>query len=180
MIRVLAYLISIVAANVITASTMPIQFGIFLVPAGTFIVGVTFILRDLVQNQLGRKKTYACIIIALVLSAAVSAILGDTLMIVAASAISFCVSESMDTEVYSRLRLSMAWRVAFSGIVGGILDSSLFVVIGLSPVGSGQLPWSAVPAAIVGQIIVKSVLQIIGALILHQVLIRRPAEEVHE
>ncbi|WP_461213557.1 VUT family protein [Lacticaseibacillus sp. GG6-2] len=173
MIRVLAYLISIVAANVITASTMPIAFGIFLVPAGTFIVGVTFVLRDLVQNRLGRKHTYYTIGTALVLSAIVSAMLGDTLMIVAASALSFCVSESMDTEVYSRLPLSMAWRVAISGVIGGSLDSAIFVIIGLSPLGSGQLPWAAVPAAIVGQIIVKSVLQLIGAYILHLVIAQR-------
>ncbi|WP_390407515.1 VUT family protein [Lacticaseibacillus jixiensis] len=173
MLRVIAYLVSIVAANVITASTMPIAFGIFLVPAGTFIVGLTFVLRDLVQNHLGKRRTYYTIATALIISAAVSAALGDTLMIVAASAVSFLVSESMDTEVYSRLPLSMAWRVAISGVIGGSFDSAIFVVIGLSPLGSGQLPWAAVPAAIVGQIIVKSVLQLIGAGVLQVVLSRK-------
>ena len=50
----------------------------------------------------------------------------------------------------------MAWRVFYSGIVGGFLDSVIFVVIGLSPLGANFLPWEAVPAAIVGQIIVKT------------------------
>lgn len=94
--------------------------------------------------------------------------LGDTLLIVVASAISFIVSESADTEIYTRLKLPIAWRVFYSGIVGGFLDSVIFVVIGLSPLGANILPWEAVPAAILGQIIVKTIIQMIGALILNQ------------
>ncbi len=168
MIRVIFYLICIVTANVVTASLAPFHFGIFIVPMGTFFIGATFILRDLVQNKYGRKKTYGLIALALLLSAIVSASLGDTLLIVAASALSFLLSETADTEIYSRLKLPMAWRVFYSGIVGGILDSAVFVIIGLSPLGANILPWEAVPAAIIGQIIVKTVLQLIGALILSQ------------
>lgn len=176
MIRVIFYLICIVTANVVTASLAPFHFGIFIVPMGTFFIGATFILRDLVQNKYGRKKTYGLIALALLLSAIVSASLGDTLLIVAASALSFLLSETADTEIYSRLKLPMAWRVFYSGIVGGILDSAVFVIIGLSPLGANILPWEAVPAAIIGQIIVKTVLQLIGALILSQLLAVRMRE----
>ena len=99
-----------------------------------------------------------------------SFILGDTLLIVVASALSFVVAETADTEIYTRLKLPMAWRVLYSGIVGGFLDSAIFVVIGLSPLGANILPWEAVPAAIFGQIIVKTIIQMFGALILSQVL----------
>ncbi|MEH7239157.1 VUT family protein [Bacillus sp. JJ1562] len=167
--RILFYLLSIVAANVVTAALAPLQFGIFIVPMGTLLVGATFILRDLVQNKYGRGKTYLFIFIALTLSALVSFMLGDTLLIVVASAISFVVSESADTEIYSRLKLPIAWRVFYSGIVGGFLDSVIFVIVGLSPLGANILPWEAVPAAILGQIIVKTIIQMIGALILNQV-----------
>ncbi|RHW35870.1 VUT family protein [Lysinibacillus yapensis] len=167
--RILFYLLSIVIANVVTAAMAPLQFGMFIVPMGTLMVGMTFIFRDLVQNKYGRKNTYLLILMALVLSAIVSLMLGDTLMIVAASAISFLISETADTEIYTRLKLPMAWRVFYSGVVGGIFDSAVFVIIGLSPLGAGFLPWEAVPAAIVGQIIVKTVIQLIGALILSQI-----------
>ncbi|RFB12522.1 VUT family protein [Bacillus sp. HNG] len=167
--RILFYLLSIVTANVVTAALAPLQFGIFIVPMGTLLVGATFILRDLVQHKYGRRKTYLFIFIALILSALVSFMLGDTLLIVVASAISFIVSESADTEIYTRLKLPIAWRVFYSGIVGGFLDSVIFVVIGLSPLGANILPWEAVPAAILGQIIVKTIIQMIGALILNQV-----------
>ena len=168
MIRIIFYLLSIVTANVLTARFAPLEFGMFLVPMGSFFIGATFIFRDLVQNKFGRKKTYGFILLALSLSAAVSFALGDTLLIVAASALSFLVAETTDTEIYTRLNLPMAWRVFYSGIVGGFLDSVIFVVVGLSPLGAGFIPWEAVPAAILGQVIVKTVMQMIGALILGQ------------
>ncbi|MGG3469023.1 VUT family protein [Neobacillus pocheonensis] len=167
--RILLYLISIVTANVVTAAIAPLQMGMFIVPMGTLFIGATFIFRDLVQNKYGRKKTYIFIATALLLSAVVSFILGDTLIIVLASALSFVVAETTDTEIYTRLNLPMSWRVFYSGIVGGLLDSVIFVIIGLSPVGANFLPWEAVPAAILGQVIVKTIIQGIAAVILSQV-----------
>lgn len=58
-------------------------------------------------------------------------------MIVAASALSFVIAETADTEIYTRLKLPMAWRVFYSGIVGGLFDSVIFVIVGLSPLGAG-------------------------------------------
>lgn len=168
MIRVLLYLVSIVTANVVTARFAPFEFGSFIVPMGSFLIGATFIFRDLVQNKYGRKKTYGFIFAALVLSAIASYSLGDTLIIVAASALSFLIAETTDTEIYTRLKLPMAWRVFYSGIVGGFLDSVVFVIVGLSPIGAGFIPWAAVPAAIIGQIIVKTVMQMFGAIVLKQ------------
>ena len=143
MLRVLLYLLSIVTANVVTAAFMPLQFGMFIIPMGTLLIGGTFIFRDLVQNKFGRARTYLCIILALLLSASVSFLLGDTLLIVFASALSFVVAETADTEIYTRLKLPLSWRVFYSGVVGGFFDSAIFVVIGLSPLGANILPWSS-------------------------------------
>ncbi|WP_054788132.1 MULTISPECIES: VUT family protein [Gracilibacillus] len=180
MLRVFLYLLSIVTANVVTAALMPLQFGIFIIPMGTLFIGATFIFRDLVQNKYGRGKTYLFILTALILSAIVSALLGDSLMIVAASALSFIISETADTEIYTRLKLPIAWRVFYSGIVGGFFDSVVFVLVGLSPLGAGMLPWEAVPAAILGQIIAKTIIQMIGAIILNQVYIVKQKDMVAE
>lgn len=163
--RILMYLLSIVVANVVTAKFAPMNLGIFIVPMGTLLVGATFIFRDLVQNKYGRRKTYVFIGIALILSAAASFTLGDTLKVVFASALSFIIAETADTEIYSRLKLPMAWRVLYSGLAGGLLDSVVFVIIGLSPIGAGFLPWEAVPFAIAGQVIVKTIIQGLGAAI---------------
>ncbi|MFB6799793.1 VUT family protein [Peribacillus butanolivorans] len=172
MLRIILYLVSIVTANVVTAAFEPLQLGVFIIPMGTLLIGGTFIFRDLVQNKFGRVKTYVCIVTALILSACVSFLLGDTLLIVFASALSFVVAETADTEIYTRLKLPMSWRVFYSGIVGGFFDSVIFVVIGLSPLVANVLPWEAVPAAIFGQIIVKTVIQSIGAALLGRINVR--------
>lgn len=162
---VILYLTAIVSANVVTAAFAPISIGMLLVPAGSLLIGVTFILRDLVQRAVGRRNTYITIGIAMVLSAITSNLLGDTLWIVFASAITFLASETTDTEIYSRLKMPLSYRVLYSGVVGGVVDSVLFILIGLSPIGSGILPWEAVGYAILGQILVKTIIQFIGALL---------------
>ena len=164
--RVFLYLIAIVLANVITASFAPLILGIFIIPYGSFLIGATFILRDLVQNKYGKKKTYLFIGLALLLSAISSYLLGDTLWIVFASAVSFAISETTDTEIYSRMKTSISMRILYSGVVGGILDSTIFVIVGLSPLGAGFVPWDAVWMAILGQIMIKIVMQILGVLVL--------------
>lgn len=166
LMRVILYLMFIVLANVITARFQPVQIGMFHIPWGTFLIGATFIFRDLVQNKYGKGKTYLFILIALILSAVSSYLLGDTLWIVMASALSFLIAESTDTEIYSRLKLAMSWRVLYSGLVGGLFDSVVFIIIGLSPLGAGFIPWEAVPAAIIGQVIVKTIMQGCGAILL--------------
>jgi uncharacterized PurR-regulated membrane protein YhhQ (DUF165 family) len=164
--RIILYLAAIVLANVITAKFAPLQLGVFIIPYGSFLIGATFILRDLVQNKYGKKNTYLFIGLALFLSAISSYVLGDTLWIVFASAISFAVSETTDTEIYSRLKTSINLRILYSGIFGGILDSSIFVIVGLSPIGAGMVPWDAVWMAILGQLMIKIGMQFLGVLVL--------------
>lgn len=162
--RILIYLSLIVLANVITASTAPLKIGGLIIPYGTLFIGLTFVMRDMVQNKHGRNQTYLVIILALMVSAITSVLLGDTIWIVVASAITFLVSESLDTEIYTRTNKPLHARVLLSGLFGGAVDSALFVLIGLSPLGAGFLPWEAVPLAILGQYLVKSLLQLIAYL----------------
>lgn len=160
------YLTIIAASNVITAMFPPFSLfnGLLLIPTGSLFVGVTFLLRDFVQLRHGKRITYTAIAAATILSATISWIIGDTAFIASASVFAFLVSESLDTEIYSRLKKSFAYRVALSGIVGGIADSTVFVVLGLSPIGAAMLTWSQVPYAILGQAITKAVVQPVGVL----------------
>ncbi|MNI39094.1 hypothetical protein D3C73_932670 [compost metagenome] len=160
---IVLYLLSITAANVLTASFAPLTLGVLIIPVGSLFIGATFILRDFVQNAIGRKKTYITIATAMALSFVTSYALGDTLWIVFASAITFLLSETTDTEIYTRLQLPMSQKVLYSGVVGGLVDSVVFVIIGLSPIGAGFLPWDAVGYAILGQVLVKIVMQCMGA-----------------
>ncbi len=156
------YLLLIVTANVATAAFAPLALGPFLIPFGTWLIGMTFVLRDLIQHKYGRKTAYIAILSALVLSAITSKFLGDTMAITLASAISFLISESTDTEIYTRFHASFLKRVLASGVVSSFLDSFLFIIIGLSPLFSGILPWDFVPNAILGQFTVKSLMQVMA------------------
>jgi len=148
-----------------------------LIPWGTWFVGATFVLRDLVQQKHGRVATYKVIVTALIISALMSISQNTILPITLASAIAYFVSESSDTEVFTRLRATYVGKVFWSGIIGGFFDSSIFVILGLGPWGAGFLRWQAVPAAIIGQWIVKSLLQGAGALIISKTKLNKPSEE---
>ncbi|MDE3075254.1 MAG: VUT family protein [Chloroflexota bacterium] len=160
---VVAYVAAIVAANVITARTLPLAIGPFLVPWGTWFIGLTLLLRDFVQLRHGRRFSYGAIAVALIASALSSARLGDPLAITGASAVSFAFSESLETEIFSRLRAFLARRIFWSGTFGSLVDSVMFVTLGLSPLTTGFVPWPAVPFAIIGQYVVKSGMIALGA-----------------
>lgn len=161
------YLMAIVASNIITAAFLPLRLGFISIPYGTWFIGATFVLRDLIQVKYGKKTAYLIIIFALIISAITSILLKQTLAITIASAISFFISESADTEIYSRFRASFLKRVFASGIVSSLLDSIIFVTIGLSPLISNFLPWNAIPGAITGQFLVKGLMQLVGIAIIY-------------
>lgn len=174
----LLYLLTIAVANIITAKFAPFVLcgGVIVVPVGSFLVGLTFIVRDIVQVKHGKKRTYSTILAALMLSAVMSIILGDTAYIAVASASSFFVSEAIDTEIFSRLRRSIIRRILWSGIFGCIADSALFVIVGLSPMGADMLTWNQVPFAIIGQAVVKTSVQAV-AIVVNSTRLRRLEEE---
>lgn len=156
-------MLSIVLANVITAKFAPLNLGLFIIPYGTLFIGLTLVMRDMVQNRYGRAKTYLWIVAALALSAITSHLLGDALWIVFASTLSFIISETADTEIYTRFKFPFVKRVMYAGVVAGFLDSSVFVIIGIGPLGLGYVPWDLVPYAIAGQWIAKALMQLIVA-----------------
>lgn len=160
--RVFFYIASVISANVLTAEAPPLHVGPFIVPAGTLLIGLSLFLRNITQLKYGRKKTYGFISLALLLSAITSYALGDTLYIVLASSLTFALSETSETEIFTRYKASLRRRALLSGIIGDVVDSAVFVLIGLSPIGANILPWSAVPVAIVGQFVFKLAMQVIA------------------
>lgn len=160
---VVAYIAAIVVANVVTAAGPPPSIGPFIVPWGTWFIGLTLLLRDFVQLRHGRGFSYVAIALALVASALSSHALGDTLWITGASAVAFAVSESMETEIFTRLRAFLAKRIFWSGTFSSLADSVVFIILGLSPLTTGFVPWPAIPFAILGQYIVKTAMISLGA-----------------
>ena len=167
------YLISIAAANVTTAACAPVTVLGLIIPAGSAIAGLTFVLRDMMQEKHGAYTTMRVIFFATGISGGLSVGLGDGAYVAVASLVAFTVSEFMDTFVYTMLRASFFRRAVMSGIIGGLIDSGVFVILGLSPIGAGMLTWAQVPLAILGQSVVKAALQPFGAAVYLEIVKKR-------
>lgn len=120
------YVGSIVLAAYLVATYGPVPVGLGLyAPAGAYVIGVTMVLRDLTQDQLGPRWTYAAILIGTGLSAAISP------AVAVASAVAFLGSETLDMLVYTPLRARgrIVTAILSSNLVGTIADSVLFLLI---------------------------------------------------
>lgn len=126
------FVFTVYAANWLVTRYGPVAIGFGLVaPAGVYVVGLAFTLRDIVHRTLGRWFVIGAILVGAVLSYFVSAnahIPGGKMGLAVASAIAFLFSELADLSVYEPLR-ERGWvpAVVVSNIVGLVVDSALFL-----------------------------------------------------
>jgi queuosine precursor transporter len=181
MALVALFVAAIAAANVLTAELAPVLVTIdgttAAVTAGTFAIGATFFLRDLVQYRHGLRVAWAAITAALLVNVALSALFDDLLAITLASAGAFLVSETIDTAIYTHAGGRLGPRILVSGLVSCPLDSAVFVVFGLSPLTTGIVPWSSVVATVLVLTAVKVAMQLLAALPLWRVQVARLGEQ---
>ncbi len=160
---VAAFLAAILAANMATTryGFIPVGFGES-ATAGTLFAGACFVLRDLVDDRLGR----AGVLIAVAAGSALSAVLGDG-RIALASAAAFVVSELADYAVYRPLRSHGYIRAALaSNTVGAVIDTILFLTVAGFPV------WTAVPGQMIGK--AWATAAVIAAVVITRVVSREP------
>lgn len=129
--------------------TIPVGFG-YNAPSGVLMIGLALVLRDYVQQQFGQRTTLMAIAAGIVISYAINP------AVATASAIAFAVSELADLYVFTQIKQrTLTGAVIASGIVGGIIDSFLFLQIAF---GSTQF-WQ-------GQVIGKSIMAITAGLMI--------------
>ena len=129
--------------------TIPVGFG-YSAPSGVLMIGLALLLRDYVQQTFGQRTTLAAIAVGIALSYWVNP------AVATASAIAFAVSELADLAVFTRIRKqTLIGAVIASGIIGGIIDSFLFLQIAF---GSTMF-WQ-------GQVIGKTIMACAGGLII--------------
>lgn len=149
-----AYAGSIVAANYLTTRYGMVHVGFGLITtAGTFAAGAALLMRDVVQDTLGRWWVLAGIAAGGALTWATSPALAI------ASTTAFLVAELADMAVYTPLRdLGWAKAVLASNAVGAIIDTLLFLLLAGFPITAatvggqlvGKLAWAtALPVAAV-------------------------------
>jgi queuosine precursor transporter len=127
-------LLAIFAALVVTANWVTNEYGMFhgLFAAGTFAAGMTFLVRDWLQEAGGRWFVLAAILLGAGLSAWWS-----TPTLALASGVAFLVSETSDFLVYTPLRRrTRVGAMLASNTVGAIVDSLLFLTLAGFPIAS--------------------------------------------
>lgn len=154
-----AFLASVVLANWFIAHVgtqqfpggphvLPVWPGID-APSAVYIVGVTLVLRDLVQRSLGKPATFALILVG----AALSAIFAPSLAL--ASGLAFLASETVDLIVYSLTeRFGLIAAVVASNAVSLVVDSIAFLTIAFNSLAylDGQIigkAWATLAALVV-------------------------------
>ena len=101
---------------------VPVAPGI-MAPSGVLMIGLAFVLRDLVQRRLGVEFGIGAIIVG----AAISAGLAPPTLVMA-SAAAFLLSEFADFAVYTPLaRRRLVVAVIASSVVGLVVDSIVFL-----------------------------------------------------
>ena len=138
-----AYAAAIVAANRLTFryGLIPVGFGLT-ATAGTYCAGCALMLRNQVQDLLGRTFVAA----AILAGAALSALFSPTLAL--ASGTAFATGELIDTALYTPMRrIGWARAVLAASLLGAILDTLVFLYIAGIP---------ATGRSIAGQLIAKA------------------------
>lgn len=147
-----AYLLTIVVANWLVGHVAPVPVWPGLhAPAGVFVAGLAFTLRDELQRFGGTKPVLRAIAAGSVLSLVFGA--GR---IAVAGGVAFLLSELLDYAVYSRLeeRRGFMAAVIASNLCGLILDSYVFLVIAFGSLAyfPGQVVgkvWATLAAVVV-------------------------------
>ncbi|MDP0501585.1 MAG: queuosine precursor transporter [Verrucomicrobiota bacterium JB022] len=185
---ILIYILAVLAANL--TATLFIPFPLFgQVAVGTLIFGLTFTQRDR-MHVYGRKVVYAVIgttaLLTLLLLVSFKYLWGAPLIelclrggsewlaegfgylreggvrVFAASVLAILIAESMDTEVYHRLR-ERSWmvRVLGSNAVSIPVDSAVFNLVAFA----GIFGWKMLAAVIFGEIVTKTIVGTLYAFI---------------
>lgn len=128
---------------------LPVGFGLS-APSGVYVIGVTFILRDVLQRTVGKAVTFALILVG----AALTALFAPSLAF--ASAVAFLASESADfaTFLLAEKRLGFTPAMVASNAVGIVVDSWLFLTLAFGSTAfiEGQIvgkAWATLAALIV-------------------------------
>ena len=128
---------------------IPVGFGL-MAPSGVLMVGVALVLRDMIHEQGGIRLAFAAIATGAILSFAIA-----PPALALASFCAFTIAEVADLTIYARLReRSKALAVVFSGTVGAVVDSAVFLSLafgGLEYLAGNTLGkvWASVAVACV-------------------------------
>lgn len=129
--------------------TIPVGFG-YQAPSGVLAIGIALFTRDYIQEQFGRRATFGAITLGVLLSYLINP------AVATASAVAFALGELSDFLIYTEIKKrSLVTAVIASGIIGGIIDSLVFLQIAFGSTNYWQ-----------GQVIGKTEMAILGGILI--------------
>lgn len=141
-LAIIGYIAALVAANWATShyGLIPVGFG-QTATAGTFAAGAALMLRNVIQDHIGRGAVVIAVLFGSLISALTSAP-----AVALASGCAVLISELADTAVYTPLR-KHGWvrAVLPATLFGALLDTVVFLDLAGLPV------WPQVPGQLVGK-----------------------------
>jgi hypothetical protein len=120
-------------------------------------MGFSFLLITLIQDAYGSKLSGQMIWILLALTALLCVLLDYTLMLVLASGVAFVVGQFTTKTLYT-----FGTSRTASSRVSSVVDVGIWIFLGLSPIGVGTVPWERFFQAILGQVLIQLILQVIA------------------
>jgi uncharacterized PurR-regulated membrane protein YhhQ (DUF165 family) len=129
--------------------TIPVGLG-YQAPSGVLMIGLALVSRDIIQRYAGKRLALLAIALGVIISFAIA----DP-SIAIASCVAFALGELTDFSMYTPLqKRNLIAAVIVSGVIGGIVDSLVFLQIafGSTMFWQGQVigkAWMAIGAGIV-------------------------------
>jgi queuosine precursor transporter len=167
-------LLAIYVASVVLANWLTTRFGFIsiglgqMATAGTVAVGGAILVRDFLQDSLGRMAVLAAIVLGAGISYGMS-----SHAIAVASGVTFLIAETLEFLVYTPLRKRVGWgsgkwsgTVALANMTGALADTLIFLSLAGFPLTL---------AAVRGQMVGKAYVTV--AVILAATLIRQGIRE---
>ena len=150
----LLYFLVGILATLVTVWFKPLDLGIIAIPPSSWVMGFTFLLITLIAEKYGNQVASKMIWILLVLTSIICFILGYSQMLVLASGVAFVAGQFATKFIYNITKHSL-----LSSMVGSLIDAIIWILLGLSPVGIGSVPWSMFIYAVAGQILIQFIMQ---------------------
>lgn len=154
---VILYLISGIMATLVTIWFKPLDLGLIAIPPSSWVMGFTFLFITIIADRLGNKVAGNMIWILLILTSFICALMDYSQGIVFASGIAFLVGQLTTKGLYSMTKHSL-----ISSMTGSFVDAVIWILLGLSPIGIGSVPWSMFGSAVIGQVAIQFLKQFLA------------------
>lgn len=153
---ILYFLVGILA-TLVTVWFKPLDLGIIAIPPSSWVMGFSFLLITLIAEKYGNKVASKMIWILLAITSIICFILGYSQMLVLASGVAFVLGQFATKLLYKITRHPL-----LSSMTGSFVDAIIWILLGLSPIGIGSVPWSMFVYAVLGQILVQFIMQFLA------------------